>query len=38
MDAMQVIKWKELHHLVEEAIDYCDDVAIVVHRIVLKNI
>jgi uncharacterized protein len=38
LDAFQVIKWKELHQLVEEAIDYCDDVAVVVHRIVLKNI
>jgi predicted phosphate transport protein (TIGR00153 family) len=38
LDPFQVIKWKELHQLVEEAIDYCDDVAVVVHRIVLKNI
>jgi hypothetical protein len=38
LDPFQVIKWKELHQLVEEAIDYCDDVANVVHRIVLKNI
>jgi uncharacterized protein len=38
LDAFQVIKWKELHQLVEEAIDYCDDVAVIVHRIVLKNI
>jgi len=37
MDPFQVIKWKELHQLVEEAIDYCDDVANVVHRIALKN-
>ena len=32
LDAFQVIKWKELYQLVEEAIDYCDDVACVVHR------
>jgi predicted phosphate transport protein (TIGR00153 family) len=38
LDAFQVIKLKELHHLVEEAIDYCDDVANVVHRIELKNL
>lgn len=38
LDAFQVIKWKELYQLVEEAIDYCDDVACVVHRIVLKNV
>ncbi len=38
LDAFQVIKWKELYELVERAIDFCDDVACVVHRIVLKNI
>ncbi len=38
LDPFQVIKWKELYALVEEAIDYCDDVACVVHRIVLKNV
>jgi uncharacterized protein len=38
LDAFQVIKWKELYELVEEGIDYCDDVAVVVHRIVLKNV
>jgi len=38
LDAFQVIKWKELYQLVEEAIDYCDDVACVVHRIALKNV
>jgi predicted phosphate transport protein (TIGR00153 family) len=38
LDAFQVIKWKELYQLVEEAIDYCDDVACVVHRITLKNV
>jgi uncharacterized protein len=37
LDCFQVIKWKELYQLVEEAIDYCDDVACVVRRIVLKN-
>ncbi len=38
LDPFQVIKWKELYQLVEEAIDYCDDVACVVHRIALKNV
>jgi hypothetical protein len=38
LDAFQVIKWKEIYELVEEAIDYCDDVACVVRRIVLKNV
>lgn len=37
LDPFQVIKWKELHELVEQAIDYCDDVACMVHGIVLKN-
>jgi predicted phosphate transport protein (TIGR00153 family) len=37
LDAFQIIKWKELYELVEEAIDFCDDVACIVHRIVLKN-
>ncbi len=38
LDAFQVIKWKELYELVEQAIDYCDDVACMVHGIVLKNV
>jgi uncharacterized protein len=37
LDAFQVIKWKELYELVEQAIDYCDEVTCVVHRIVVKN-
>ncbi|MBS0203615.1 MAG: DUF47 family protein [Planctomycetes bacterium] len=37
LDPFQVIKWKELHELVEQAIDYCDDVACMIHGIVLKN-
>ncbi|MCX7421387.1 MAG: DUF47 family protein [Planctomycetia bacterium] len=37
LDAFQVIKWKEVYELVEQAIDYCDDVACMVHGIVLKN-
>jgi predicted phosphate transport protein (TIGR00153 family) len=36
-DAFEVIKWKDLYALVEQAIDLCDDVACVVHRIVAKN-
>ncbi len=38
LDPFQVIKWKELHDLVEQAIDYCDDVACMIHGIVLKNV
>jgi len=37
LDVFQVIKWKELYELVEQSIDYCDDVANIVHGIVLKN-
>jgi predicted phosphate transport protein (TIGR00153 family) len=37
LDAFEVIKWKELYGLVEQAIDLCDDVTCVVHRIVAKN-
>jgi uncharacterized protein len=38
LECFQVIKWKELHQLVEDAIDYCDDVACVIRRILLKNV
>lgn len=37
-DAFEVIKWKELYETVEQAIDDCDDVANIVHGIVLKNV
>ena len=36
-DPYEVIKWKELYELVEQAIDCCEDVANIVHGIVLKN-
>ncbi len=36
-DPFEVIKWKELYEIVEQAIDCCEDVANVVHGIVLKN-
>jgi len=36
-DAFDVIKWKELYEIVEHAIDTCEDVANIVHGIVLKN-
>ena len=38
LDAFAVIKWKELYDLVEQANDYCYDVACMVHGIVLKNL
>ena len=31
------LKWKELHTLVEEAIDACEDVGNIIERVVLKN-
>jgi uncharacterized protein len=36
-DALEVIKWKELYDLIEEAIDNCEDVGNTLERIVLKN-
>lgn len=34
---LDVIKWKELYDLIEEAIDGCEDVGNTLERIVLKN-
>ena len=36
-DAFEVIKWKELYETVEQAIDCCEDLANIIHGIVLKN-
>ena len=36
-DALEVIKWKELYDLIEDAIDGCEDVGNTLERIVLKN-
>lgn len=36
-DPFEVIKWKELYEIVEGGIDCCEDVANIVHGIVLKN-
>jgi predicted phosphate transport protein (TIGR00153 family) len=36
-DAVEVIKWKDLYSLLEEAIDACEDVANVIERIVVKH-
>lgn len=38
LDPFQVIKWKELYEFAEQAIDYCDDVACIIHSILLKNV
>jgi uncharacterized protein Yka (UPF0111/DUF47 family) len=37
VETLEVIKWKELYDLVEEAIDGCEDVGNTLERIVLKN-
>ena len=37
MDALEVMKWKELYDLVESAIDGCEDVGNTLERIVIKN-
>ena len=36
-DVRELIKWKEIHERIEEAIDVCEDVSNVVEGIVLKN-
>lgn len=36
-DVREVIKWKEIHERIEEAIDVCEDVSNIVEGIVLKN-
>jgi uncharacterized protein Yka (UPF0111/DUF47 family) len=37
IDPLEVMKWKELYDLVENAIDGCEDVGNTLERIVLKN-
>ena len=37
IDALDVIKWKELYDYIEDAIDGCEDVGNTLERIVLKN-
>jgi predicted phosphate transport protein (TIGR00153 family) len=36
-DCRELIKWKEIHERIEEAIDVCEDVSNIVEGIVLKN-
>src|SRR6185437_16226246 len=36
-EALEVMKWKELYDLIEDAIDGCEDVGNTLERIVLKN-
>jgi hypothetical protein len=36
-EVLEVIKWKEIHERIEDAIDVCEDVSNVIEGIVLKN-
>ena len=36
-DPVEIIKWKDLHGLIEVAIDRCEDVANIVETIVVKH-
>ena len=36
-DPLEVIKWKDVYDLLENAIDACEDVANVIERIVVKH-
>jgi hypothetical protein len=37
IDVRELIKWKEIHERIEEAIDVCEDVSNIIEGIVLKN-
>jgi len=36
-DPREIIKWKDLYHIIETATDVCEDVANVLHSVVVKN-
>ena len=36
-DPIEIIKWKDIHSLIEVAIDRCEDVANIVEMIVIKH-
>ena len=36
-DPREIIKWKDLYHIIETATDVCEDVANVLHTVVVKN-
>jgi hypothetical protein len=36
-DAIELVKWKDIYQLLEEAIDVCEDVSNIVEGIVLKH-
>lgn len=37
MDAIDVIKWKEIYEFLENTLDACEDVANIVEGIVMKH-
>jgi uncharacterized protein Yka (UPF0111/DUF47 family) len=36
-DPVEIIKWKDVYALLEEAIDTCEDAANVIERIIVKH-
>jgi len=38
MDAVEVIKWKEIYEYLENTLDACEDVANIVEGVVMKNV
>lgn len=38
MDAVEVIKWKEIYEYLENSLDACEDVANIVEGVVMKNV
>ncbi len=36
-DPIEIIKWKDIHSLIEVAVDRCEDVANIVEMIVIKH-
>jgi len=38
MDAVDVIKWKEIYEYLENSLDACEDVANIVEGVVMKNV
>jgi len=36
-DAKEIIKWKDIYQILESATDRCEDVADVLHTIIVKH-
>ncbi|MGB6545911.1 MAG: hypothetical protein WBE97_09845 [Candidatus Acidiferrales bacterium] len=36
-DPVQIIKWKEIIDIIEDAVDKCEDVANVIESVTIKN-